>query len=88
MWKRCALLASGACGLRQQIRHGVDGHLLTSAEDPGEIADALELLLTAPRMREAHGRSAQLRVQDEFLVFKQVRRWLELLAGQTGRRRP
>ena len=48
MWKRCAVLASPACGLRQQIRHGVDGHLLTSAEDPEEIADTLELLLTAP----------------------------------------
>ena len=79
MWKRCAVLASPACGLRQQIRHGVDGHLLTSAEDPEEIADTLELLLNAPRTREAHGRAAQLRVQDEFLVFTQVRRWLEVL---------
>jgi trehalose synthase len=88
MWKRCAVLASPACGLRQQIRHGVDGHLLTSAEDPAEIANAMELLLTDPRMRETYGRAAQLRVQDEFLVFTQVRRWLELLAGQPGRRRP
>jgi trehalose synthase len=90
MWKRCAVLASPACGLRQQIRHGVDGHLLTSAEDPEEIADTLELLLNAPRTREAHGRAAQLRVQDEFLVFTQVRRWLEVLteavraAGHSG----
>jgi len=82
MWKRCAVLAGPACGLRQQIRHGVDGHVLTSAEDPGEIADTIERLLTAPRIREAYGRSAQLRVQDEFLVFTQVRRWLELLAEQ------
>jgi trehalose synthase len=88
MWKRCAVLASPACGLRQQIRQGVDGHLLASAEDPAEIADTLELLLTDPRLRETYGRAAQLRVQDEFLVFTQVRRWLELLAGQTGRRRP
>jgi len=87
MWKRCAVLAGPACGLRQQIRHGVDGHLLTSAEDPAEIADALELLLTEPRRREVYGRAAQLRVQDEFLVFTQVRRWLELLAGRGGRRR-
>jgi trehalose synthase len=90
MWKRCAVLASPACGLRQQIRHGVDGHLLTSAEDPHEIADTLELLLTSPRVREAHGRAAQLRVQDEFLVFTQVRRWLEVFtevvraAGHSG----
>jgi len=79
MWKRCAVLASPACGLRQQIRHGVNGHLLASAEDPEEIADALEQLLIDPHTREAHGRAAQLRVQDEFLVFNQVQRWLEVL---------
>jgi trehalose synthase len=89
MWKRCAVLGSRACGLRQQIRHGVDGRLMTNAEDPAEIADTLELLLTEPVTREAHGRAAQLRVQDEFLVFTQVRRWLELLAGEcAGDRRP
>lgn len=80
MWKRCAVLAAPACGVRQQIRHGVDGHLLSNAEDPGEIADALELLLTRPLVREQYGRAAQLRVQDEFLVFTEVRRWLEVLA--------
>jgi len=78
MWKRCAVLAGPACGLRQQIRHGIDGYLLKSAEDPEEISDALELLLTTPRTREAHGRAAQLRVQDESLIFTQVRRWLEV----------
>jgi hypothetical protein len=36
----------------------------------------------------AYGRAAQLRVQDEFLLFTQVRRWLELLVKQRGRRRP
>src|SRR5262245_19028954 len=83
MWKRCAVLASPACGLRQQIRDGVHGHLLTSAEDPKEIADALERLLIHPYTREAYGRAAQLRVQDEFLVFTQVERWLEVLAQAT-----
>ena len=79
MWKHCAVLAGPAGGLRQQIRHGTEGYLLKSAEDPEEISDALELLLTTPHMREAHGRAAQLRVQDEFLIFTQVRRWLEVL---------
>jgi len=36
MWKRCAVLAGPACGLRHQIRDGVHGHLLRSA-DPREI---------------------------------------------------
>jgi len=30
--------------------------------------------------RSRYGRSAQLRVHDEFLVFTQARRWLEVLA--------
>jgi len=80
MWKRCAVLGSPACGLRQQIRHGFDGRLLRNPEDLQEIADALEQLLIHPYAREAHGRAAQLRVQEEFLVFTQVRRWLEVLA--------
>jgi trehalose synthase len=80
MWKRCAVLAGPACGLRQQIHDGAQGRLLTSAEDPKEIADTLEQLLLDPYTREAHGRAAQLRVLDEFLVFTQVRRWLEVLA--------
>jgi trehalose synthase len=80
MWKRCAVLAGPACGLRQQIRHGIDGYLLKSAEDPEEISDALELLLTTRHTREAYGRAAQLRVQDESLIFTQVRRWLEVFA--------
>ena len=80
MWKRCAVLAGPACGLRHQIRDGVHGHLLRNAEDPREIADALERLLIDPYTREAYGRAAQLRVQEEFLVFTQVRRWLEVLA--------
>jgi trehalose synthase len=84
MWKRCAVLAAPACGLRQQIRHGVDGYLVKSAEDPEGIADALEQLLTAPRTREALGRAAQLRVQDEFLIFTQVRRWMEVLTKVAG----
>ncbi len=81
MWKRCAVLAGPACGLRQQIRHGVDGELLNDAGDPEEIAAALERLLTSPHTREALGRAAQLRVQEEFLVFVQVQRWLEVLTS-------
>src|SRR5262249_29883666 len=55
MWKGCAVLAGPACGLRQQIRHGIDGYLLKSAEDPEEISDALTLLLSTPHTREAYG---------------------------------
>lgn len=80
MWKRNAVLGSSACGVRQQIRHGVDGHLVADAEDAHEIADALADLLGDPLLRDRYARSAQRRVHDEFLVFEQVGRWLRLLA--------
>ena len=34
MWKQCAVLGSRACGIRQQIRDGIDGRLVADAEDP------------------------------------------------------
>jgi trehalose synthase len=80
MWKRVPVLGSRACGLRQQVRDGVDGLLVPDPEDPDGIADALERLLGDDVARDAMGRAAQRRVHDEFLVFAQVRAWLRLLA--------
>jgi len=85
MWKRIAVVASPACGLRQQIRPGIDGKMLSSAENRAEIADVLDALISNPREREALGRSAQRRVHDEFLIFSALRRWLDLLAGVVTR---
>jgi trehalose synthase len=81
MWKRCAVLGTHAVGIRQQIRQGIEGHLLSDPEDPGEIADALTALLANTRTRRAYGQAGQRRVHEEFLVFTQVRRWVELLAA-------
>jgi trehalose synthase len=79
MWKRVSVLGTTACGIRQQIRHGVDGHLNPHPEDPAAIADALEGLLTNAPLRMAYARRAQRRVHDEFLVFRQVAKWLRVL---------
>jgi trehalose synthase len=86
MWKRIAVLASSACGLRQQIRHGIDGHLLPDPLDVSNIADVLEELLTHPHVRENYARTAQRRVHDDFLIFIQLRHWLRVLAGAVDRR--
>ena len=80
MWKRAALLGSRACGIRQQIRDGVDGRLIHDPEDPEEIAAHLNALLENPGKRIELGQNAQRRVRDEFLVFTQVRNWLTTLA--------
>jgi len=79
MWKRVAVMGTRAVGPRRQIRAGLDGCLVENPEDPGEIARTLEQLLRDQPRREALARSAQQRVHDEFLVFTQIRHWLELI---------
>jgi trehalose synthase len=80
MWKAVPVMGTRACGLRQQIRDGVDGWLVRDPEDPEEIADALIQMLDNPRRQETWGRNAQLRVHQEFLIFSQLSRWLRVLA--------
>jgi trehalose synthase len=80
MWKQCGVLGSRACGIRQQIRDEVDGRLVPDSSDPQQIADLLDAMLDDLPGRHRYGRSAQRRVHSEFLVFTQVRRWLETLA--------
>jgi trehalose synthase len=77
MWKGLAVLGSRACGIRQQIRDGLDGRLVADAEDPETIAAMLDAMLSDSRGRTSWGRSAQRRVYDEFLIFRQVQSWLK-----------
>ena len=79
MWKQCSVLGSQACGIRQQIRDGMDGCLVSDSRDPREIAERLDVMLDDLDGRHRMGRTAQRRVHDEFLVFTQARRWLETL---------
>jgi trehalose synthase len=85
MWKHVPILGSYACGIRQQVRDGIDGLLSQSAEDPDEIAMHMRTLLVDPALRQLMGRSAQRRVYDEFLVFRQISRYLQLLSQMVGR---
>jgi trehalose synthase len=79
MWKHCSVLGSQACGIRRQIRDGVDGRLIPDGANPEVIANLLDEMLDDLPGRQRLGRFAQRRVHDEFLVFTQVRRWLETL---------
>ncbi len=80
MWKRVPVLSNRrAVGPRQQIRHGEDGWLIDDPEDPDQIADALDILLNQRHQRAALGRTAQRRAHDDFMVFSQLGRWLDLL---------
>jgi trehalose synthase len=85
MWKQCSVLGSRACGIRQQIRDGVDGRLIPDGANPAEIADLLDSMLDDLPGRARYGNSAQRRAHSEFLIFTQVRRWLETLVSQVQR---
>jgi trehalose synthase len=83
MWKRKAVLASArAFGIRLQVRDGIDGVLVSNPEDPEEIAEAMHHMLADEDQLEAWGNNAQRRVYDEFLIFAELRRWLEVLAEE------
>ena len=79
MWKQIAVLGTDACGIRLQVRDRIDGFLSDDPEDSGEIAEKLIEMLINPVGRQLMGRSAQRRVYDEFLIFRQISRYLEVI---------
>ncbi|MFN2567632.1 MAG: glycosyltransferase [Gemmatimonadaceae bacterium] len=82
MWKRTPVLGSAsAYGVRLQVRDGVDGVLVADPEDPEEIAEAMHRMLADEDRLDAWGNNAQRRVYDEFLIFGELQRWLEVLGG-------
>jgi trehalose synthase len=85
MWKRRGILGSRACGIRQQIRDGIEGRLIDDPEDSDGIAELLNELLEDVPTRKRLAQNAHRRVHEEFLIFSQVRRWLEVLEEQAGR---
>jgi trehalose synthase len=77
MWKGAAVMGTRACGIRQQIRDGLDGKLVRNPENPDEIAAVLEEMLRLDLAKL--GRAARRRVADQFLIFEQIGRWLRLM---------
>jgi trehalose synthase len=82
MWKGVPVVASSACGLRQQILDGYEGRLVSDPEDTEELANVLDKLLADPTQRRTLGQAAQRRVYREFLVLSQLRDWLRTLMGR------
>ena len=82
MWKGCPVMGSRAAGIRAQLVDGETGRLVEAA-DPHAVAHTLGEMLRQPKQRTAWGRNATRRVYDHFLVFTQVRRWLEVLSAES-----
>jgi len=81
MWKRVPVMGTHACGIRQQVRDGVDGVLLRDPTDPGAIARELDTLLENVMQRDLMARSGQRRVFEKFLVYSQLCDLLRLIAS-------
>ncbi len=88
MWKGTPVMGTEACGIREQIRDGIDGRLVRNPEDPLEIADLLDEMLSDYPERERWARNAQKRAYTEFLVFAQMQRWLRVLTECAALPRP
>lgn len=85
MWKRRPVLGTYAAGLREQVKDGVHGRRTPQAEDPESIALTLREMMGADEERKTWARNARRRVSERYLVFTQVRRWLEVLAQTVDR---
>ena len=81
MWKAKPLMVSNACGLRQQVRDQIDGRIVHDPENPEEIARVLTEMLENPDQRDVWASNAQRRVIDNFLVFNQIRSWINVLTS-------
>jgi trehalose synthase len=81
MLKGKPVLGTHACGIREQIRDGVDGRLVRNPEDPQEIADLLYQMLSDDAGRERWSRGAQKRAFTEFLGFTEMARAFRVMAN-------
>jgi trehalose synthase len=87
MWKRLAVLGSAtACGVRLQLRDGIDGRLVQDPEDVVALAGLLAEMLGDSDRLEEWGRNGQRRVHENFLIFSELSRWLKLLSPERSKK--
>jgi trehalose synthase len=79
MWKGTPVVGTSACGLRQQIHDRIHGRVVYHPEDPEEVAQVLGDIICADEELSHWSRNALARVHREFLIFNQVKRWLQIL---------
>lgn len=81
MWKVKPVIGSCTCGIRHQVRDGLDGLIIQDPHDVKEIAHKINYALEKPKEAEVWGYYAQKRVIEKYLIFTQLRQWLRLFAS-------
>ncbi len=79
LWKKKPVVASAAGGIKLQILDGLTGLLANSVE---ELADRLEYLLEHPKVGERLGQTGYKHVKQNFLIPRQLRDYLRVLADR------
>lgn len=85
MWKARPVIGSATAGIEAQLIQKVTGCIVDDPEDTAAVADTIDTMFSDPKRNEVWGRNARDQVKREFLIFNEVRRWLELLP-EAGRR--
>lgn len=81
MWKIKPVVGTYACGIRQQVRDHLDGLLIEDPQNHEEVAFKLHEAMSRPKDREVWGYHGQKRVIENYLIFTQLRKWLQLFAS-------
>ena len=75
MWKRTPVIGGNVGGIRYQIENGVNGFLVSSAE---EAADRIVELLKDKKLCEKIGCEARETVREKFLLTRYVEQYFDL----------
>lgn len=81
MWKRAVMVGSDTGGISAQVRDGTDGRLIPDASDPASVAATLDDVFGARGEWDDWSLNAQRQVTDEYLLFGQVTKWLDVIGS-------
>lgn len=84
MWKQRPCIASSACGLRQQLRPSIDGLMVSDPNSSKSVAQTInEMIKVGDEKRQEFARNAKKRSIDNFLVYEQVKNYLNCIKDIT-----
>ena len=79
-----AIITTDHTGCREVVEHGVNGYLVP-VQDAQALADAIEVILSNPDLRDGMGRKSRARAEREFNVDLIVRQTLDFCEEQLSR---